>query len=96
MVVHTNELDPDDFHNDKNDMLAGMAGGSTCHQSILSAADLAGREELGTWDDGDSISPLTRERKRAASRETSSESPPKRTLTLRGLQMSKRLFPRDE
>jgi hypothetical protein len=41
VVVHTYRLDPDDFHNDKNDMLAGMAGGSTYHRSILPATDLA-------------------------------------------------------
>lgn len=96
MVVHTYELDPDDFHNDKNDLLAGMAGGLTYRQSISPATDLAGRQEVGSWGDGDSISPLASGRKRVASREIGSESPPKRTLTLRGLQMSKRSFPRDE
>lgn len=73
-----------------------MAGSLIYHQSMLSATDLAGREEAESWDDGDSISPLTSERKRVASREIGGESPPKRTLTLRGLQMPKRSFPRDE
>jgi hypothetical protein len=96
VVVQTYELDPDDLYDDKNDMLAGVAGGLTYRQSISPATDLAGREKVNSWVDGDSISPLTSERKRVASRETGNESPPKRTLTLRGLQMPKRLFPRDE
>jgi hypothetical protein len=95
VVVHTYELDPDDFHNDKNDMLAGMAGGSTYHRSILPATDLA-REEVDAWDDGDSISPLTSERKRVASRETGSESPLKRTLPLQGLETREHSFHRDD
>lgn len=66
--------------------MAGVAGVSTFHQSILSAADSAEREEVDIWVDEDPVSPLTCERKRVASTETSSESPPKRTLALRDLE----------
>lgn len=70
-------------------MLTGVAGVSTYHQSILSAADMAESEEVDIWVDEDPVSPLTCERKRIASTETGSESPPKRTLALRDLETCK-------
>ena len=96
MVIRTYELEHDNFYNDKSAMLAGMEGSSTYDQSTLSAADWAGREEIEPWVDEGSVSPLTCERKRAASTETGSESPLKRTLPLRGLETRELSVPRDD
>jgi hypothetical protein len=85
-LIQTYGLDYDDFCNDKSAMLADLADGSTYHESTLSAVDLDGREEVDIWVDEDSVSPLTCERKRVASAETGSESPPKRNLALRDLE----------
>ena len=96
--IRTYELDRDNFSKDKSATLAGMADGSTYDQPILSSVELVGSEEVDfdSWvDDDDSVGPLTRERKRVASTETGSESPPKRTLTLRGTEMWKAMYPRD-
>jgi len=97
--IRTYELDHDDFSKDKSAMLDGMTAGSTYHQPIVSTVELVGSEEVDfdSWvDDDDSVSPLTRERKRVASTQTGSESPPKRTLTLRGTEMWKAMYPRHE
>jgi hypothetical protein len=96
VVVRTYELEHDEFYNDKSSILAGMAGDANDHQSILSAADWAGKEEVEPWVDEGSVSPLTCERKRAASTETGSESPLKRTLPLRGLETRELSSPRDD
>lgn len=97
-VIRTYSLDSTDFSKDKNAMLAGMSDGSTCHQSIVSSVELAGSEEVDfdCWVHDDSVSPLRSERKRVSSTETGCESPPKRTLTLRGTEMWKAMYPRDE
>lgn len=96
--IRTYELDHDDFSKDKSAMMTGLADGSTYHQPTVSTVELVGSEEVDfdSWVDEDSVSPLTRERKRVASTETGSESPPKRTLTLRGTEMWKAMYPRDE
>lgn len=95
--IRTYELDHDNFPKDKSAMLASMAVDSTYHQPIVPTIELVGGEEVDfdSWVDDDSVSPLTRERKRVASTETGSESPPKRTLTLRGTEMWKAMYPRD-
>lgn len=95
-VIRTYSLDYDDLHNDNSASLASMTGGSTHHQSIVSTVELAGSDQADPWTDDDAVGPLTTERKRVASAETGSESPPKRTLTLRGTQMWKAMYPRDE
>ena len=82
-------LDYDDFCSDKSAMLAGITGGSTCRQPIISEVEVTGSEEVDIWVDEDSVSPLTCERKRVASTETGCESPPKRTLALRDLETCK-------
>lgn len=96
MVIRTYELEHDDSYNDKSAVMAGMADGSACHQSTLSAADLAEKEEVDPWVADGSISPLTCERKRAVSTETGSESPLKRTLPLRSLETWESSFPPDD
>ena len=96
--IRTYELDHDDFAKDKSAMLPGMTHDSTYHQPIVSTVELVGGEEVNfdAWVDDESVSPLTRERKRVASTETGSESPPKRTLTLRGTEMWKAMYSRDD
>lgn len=79
-------LDYDDFCNDKNAMLCGMRGASTCRQPIISEVEVTRSEEVDIWVDEDPVSPLTCERKRVSSTETGCESPPKRTLALRDLE----------
>lgn len=96
MVIRTYELEQNEFYNDKNTLLAGLTGGSTHNQSILSDSDWVGREEVEPWVDEGSVSPLTCERKRAASTETGGESPLKRTLPLRGLETRELSDPRDD
>ena len=94
-AIRTYSLYYGDFQSDESAFLASMTGCSTYDQSNLSAADLSGIEEVDSWVDDDSVSPLTCERKRVVNTETGSESPPKRALTLRGTKMWKAMYPRD-
>lgn len=95
--IRTYELDHDDFSKDKSAMMAGMADGSTHDQPIVSTVELVGSGEVDfdSWVDDDSVSPLTHERKRVANTGAGSESPPKRTLTLRGTEMWKAMYPQN-
>ena len=58
-----------------------MAGGLTYHRSVLSAADWGTFGAVDDSNDDLTLSPLASERKRVASADTGSESPPKRNMT---------------